>query len=100
MANRRISEFPSINGSEIDEQDLMTLVHIFEVDPVLRNKKITFAQFRQYLNQYYADVKIGAEKTISTASDPGVKGEICWDSSYIYVCVATNTWKRTSISSW
>ena len=56
MANRRISEFPAINGNEIDEQDLLTLVHVFEVDPVLRNKKITFSQFRSYLDQYYANI--------------------------------------------
>lgn len=100
MANRRISEFSSIDGLNLDEQDLLTLVHVFEVDPTLRNKKITLSQFKQYLNQYYADVKIGAEKTITTATDPGTKGEICWDSNYIYVCVATNTWKRTGLSSW
>jgi hypothetical protein len=40
VANRRISEFPSIQGVDIDEQDLLTLVHVFEVDPVLRNKKL------------------------------------------------------------
>ena len=53
MANRRISEFPLIGGTEIDEPDLLTLVHVFEVDPVLRNKKITFSGFKDYLNQYY-----------------------------------------------
>jgi len=31
----------------------MTLVHVFEVDPVLRNKKITFTEFKNYLNLYY-----------------------------------------------
>jgi len=56
VANRRISEFPSIDGTQIDEQDLLTLVHVFEVDPTLRNKKITFTQFRQYLDQYYANI--------------------------------------------
>jgi uracil phosphoribosyltransferase len=56
VANRRISEFPSIDGLEIDEQDLMTLVHVFEVDPTLRNKKITFTQFRAYLDKYYANI--------------------------------------------
>jgi len=70
------------------------------VDPTLRNKKITFTQFRAYLDQYYADAKIGVEKTIANANDTGVKGEICWDSNYIYVCVATDTWKRVAISSW
>ena len=54
MANRRISEFPELNGTDIDEQDLLTLVHVFEVDPTLRNKKITFTQFKDYLNLYYA----------------------------------------------
>ena len=53
MSNRRISEFSSITGSTIDEQDLLTLVHVFEVDPVLRNKKITFTEFKEYLNLYY-----------------------------------------------
>lgn len=56
MANRRISEFPSINGADIVNDDLMTLVHVFEVDPLLRNKKITFTQFRAYLDQYYANL--------------------------------------------
>jgi hypothetical protein len=56
VANRRISEFPAISGADINEEDLMTLVHVFEVDPVLRNKKITFTQFRSYLDQYYANV--------------------------------------------
>ncbi|NBX51972.1 hypothetical protein EBT25_19045, partial [bacterium] len=56
MANRRISEFPAISGIDIDEQDLLTLVHVFEVDPTLRNKKITFTQFRSYLDQYYANI--------------------------------------------
>ena len=54
MANRRITEFPAINGLDINEQDLLTLVHVFEVDPTLRNKKITFEQFKDYLNIYYA----------------------------------------------
>jgi collagen type VII alpha len=53
VANRRISEFSSIPGLDIDEQDLLTLVHVFEVDPVLRNKKITFTEFKNYLDLYY-----------------------------------------------
>ena len=59
MTNRRISEFSSINGSAIVDQDLLTLVHVFEVDPVLRNKKITFTEFREYLNLYYPNTSPG-----------------------------------------
>ena len=53
MANRSISEFSSILAPDIDEQDLLTLVHVFEADPVLRNKKITFTEFKDYLDLYY-----------------------------------------------
>jgi len=56
VANRRITEFPSINGADIVDQDLLTLVQVFEVDPTLRNKKITFSEFREYLNLYYSTI--------------------------------------------
>jgi len=45
-------------------------------------------------------IRIRTAKTPSSASDTGNAGEICWDSSYIYVCTATNTWKRVAISTW
>ncbi len=38
--------------------------------------------------------------TPSSASDFGMKGEIRWDSNYIYVCVAIDTWKRVALSTW
>jgi len=60
VANRRISEFPEIGGAEIDESDLLDLVHVFEVDPVLRNKKITFSGFKDYLSQYYSPISGGS----------------------------------------
>jgi hypothetical protein len=28
----------------------------------------------------------------------GTAGQICWDADYIYVCTATNTWKRTALT--
>lgn len=39
-------------------------------------------------------------KTPSSSSDNGTKGDICWDNDYIYVCVDTNTWKRSGLSTW
>ena len=39
-------------------------------------------------------------KTPASATAAGTQGEVCWDTNYIYVCVATNTWKRTAISTW
>lgn len=33
------------------------------------------------------------------SNDPGSTGEICWDSSYIYVCISANTWARANLVS-
>jgi hypothetical protein len=30
----------------------------------------------------------------------GTTGQISYDSSYVYICIATNTWKRANISTW
>lgn len=45
-------------------------------------------------------IVISTSKTPSSASDTGTQGEIAWDSSYIYVCTATDTWVRAAISTW
>lgn len=34
------------------------------------------------------------------AASPGIPGELAYDSTYLYVCIATNTWRRVSLSSW
>lgn len=36
----------------------------------------------------------------ATASSPGKQGEIRYDGSFLYICVATDTWMRTSIATW
>jgi hypothetical protein len=36
----------------------------------------------------------------ASASATGSEGQIAWDASYIYVCTATNTWKRVAIATW
>jgi hypothetical protein len=33
----------------------------------------------------------------ATATSTGITGQIATDTNYIYVCVATNTWKRVAI---
>jgi hypothetical protein len=45
-------------------------------------------------------LRLRTARTPASATAAGNAGDICWDSSYIYVCVATNTWKRTAISTW
>lgn len=47
------------------------------------------------------DLQLSTPDTVpSTASSTGIKGVISYDSNYIYVCTATNTWKRAALSTW
>lgn len=39
-------------------------------------------------------------QTPASAAAAGVAGTIVWDASFIYVCTATNTWKRVAIATW
>lgn len=36
----------------------------------------------------------------ANSSSNGIAGTIRFDSGYIYVCVANNTWKRATLSTW
>ena len=45
-------------------------------------------------------IRLRNSRTPTSATASGNRGDICWDTNYIYVCVATNTWKRTAISTW
>jgi len=36
----------------------------------------------------------------ANASATGTAGQIAYDSSYIYICTATNTWRRAALSTW
>jgi hypothetical protein len=45
-------------------------------------------------------IQITTSKTPSSASDTGQAGQIAWDANYLYICVATNTWKRVGLVNW
>jgi len=67
VANRRITQFPSIEATDIVDDDLITLVQVFEIDPALRNKKLEFSGLRTYLDQFYLNI---------TDSDPFIAGNV------------------------
>lgn len=43
---------------------------------------------------------ISTGKTPASAAAAGTQGQIAWDSDYLYVCVAANTWKRVALTTW
>jgi len=36
----------------------------------------------------------------ASSTDTGTKGDISWDSNYLYVCTSGDTWKRAAMSTW
>lgn len=70
---------------------------------------ISFARNNSYIAHFNADnyrfellygIRVVSPTAPSSASDTGTAGEIRWDANYIYVCTATNTWKRVAIATW
>ena len=43
---------------------------------------------------------VSANSAPANASSTGTAGTIAWDGDYVYVCVATDTWKRANLSTW
>ena len=46
------------------------------------------------------DVLVVGSNVPATASSTGTAGTITYDSDYVYVCIATNTWERAAIATW
>lgn len=42
----------------------------------------------------------GTNPPPTTSISPGLPGDLSYDTNYLYICVLTNTWLRTSLSSW
>lgn len=45
-------------------------------------------------------LRVRTAQTPASATAAGNQGEIAWDANYLYVAVATNSWKRAALASW
>lgn len=45
-------------------------------------------------------LRLRTAKTPASVGSDGNAGDICWDTSYVYVCVANNSWKRAALTAW
>jgi hypothetical protein len=46
------------------------------------------------------ELRITSPTVPASAGATGTTGDIAWDANYIYVCIATDTWKRVAIATW
>ena len=113
MADRKISDLTALTTPA--SGDYLPIVDISEAAAASKNKRVTIQSLFQgipvnvgigtssptTLLDVNADtVRVRTARTPASATATGATGEICWDANYIYVCTATNTWRRTAISSW
>lgn len=58
------------------------------------------------MEDYQGDLGVGGNLKLTNTYAPtantstGTAGQVAWDSGYVYVCIATNTWKRAALSTW
>ena len=45
-------------------------------------------------------LRLRTAKTPANAGAAGNAGDICWDANYLYICIATNTWRRIQHDTW
>jgi hypothetical protein len=45
-------------------------------------------------------MRLRTARTPESASAAGNAGDICWDANFVYVCTATNTWRRIAHDTW
>lgn len=45
-------------------------------------------------------LRIRTARTPASSAAACNQGDIAWDANYVYVCVATNTWKRSALTTW
>jgi predicted amino acid-binding ACT domain protein len=74
------------------------------------NQTYSNVKVSQYLPTYSGNVggaiTIGGNLTVSNVYVPtannsvGSKGQITYDGSYVYVCIAANTWRRANLAIW
>ena len=93
MPDSKVSDLAEATTYTTD--DLMHMVNNPAGTPA--NVKITIANL---FGGIPTDHINWATKTPATAAATGTAGDIAWDTGYIYVCTATNTWKRIAIATW
>lgn len=50
------------------------------------------------------DARLATQESLTaatkTATSTGTKGQMAYDTSYLYICVATNSWIRVPRTAW
>lgn len=84
----------SLNSTSVNTENLDVTINNTTIMEVKTNT--WYMSTGKMFSCYYFTLRAGNAPT--NASDTGTAGDIRWNSGYLYVCVATNTWKRIVLS--
>jgi hypothetical protein len=51
-----------------------------------------------YTQKIYVDTHIAFTPIPTSSTDPGIKGQMAVDATYLYICVDTDTWARVALT--
>jgi hypothetical protein len=74
--------------------------HMFFVDGGNDKIGINTDQPTEALDINANSIRLRNNLTPSSATALGAAGQICWDANYIYICIATDTWRRIPHDTW
>lgn len=86
MADQKLTELAS--AASVVGADLLYLVH------ASASKKVTAGQF---MSSMATSILVSAPAFTTSA---GTAGQLAFDSSNVYVCVAASTWRRAALTTW
>ena len=95
------SQVDTVTASSADATYYLTMVD--QHNASANNETINTDQSLTYNpsnNRLSTKLQLQTDAAPSSATDTGVTGEIRYDANYVYVCVATDTWKRSALSTW
>lgn len=75
----------------------------FQPQPMPEDQSLRIAVLEQSFNDIAVvldDFRRDMVEPPATASSPGRPGQLAYDSSFLYVCIDVDTWKRTALSTW
>lgn len=89
-------DFPKVTYSIVDENNIT--VHYSDAPGNYDRYVTVYAGLggkREIVS--FDDISVDVPPTPSSA---GKYGDMAWDEEYIYICIATDTWKRSPLSTW
>ena len=86
MADQKLTELASV--SSVVTTDLLYLVRAGG------SKKVTAGQF---VSSMATSILVSAPAFTTSL---GTAGQLAFDSSNVYVCVAASTWRRAALTTW